>query len=217
MNGLVPERIGGLADIVHIAAGDNHSFAVAKDGTVYGWGLNIHKQLGILDAEEEEGHVNTPIEIEALHSSQHNGSKVVQIGGGTFHTVFLFDNGEVFVCGGNDEHELGLADDHTAIQQKGENNYISPPVKLAFPASDLESGSATKIVKLAIGTRHSFALGKTGELYGWGLAGAEQLGCNAADEETVPTPKKVTGKTINEYRVSFSTFICGHTALVPSD
>lgn len=205
MNGLIPERIGQLSDIVHVAAGDNHSFAIGKDGTVYGWGLNLHKQLGIVDAEESSGHVSTPIEIEALDPSNHNGAKVVQIGAGTFHSVFLFDDGSVYVCGGNDEHELGLADDNTAVQQKGDDkNYISPPVKLDFPASELggASGKATEIVKLAIGTRHSFALSKDGELYGWGLAGAEQLGCNASGEETVETPKKVTGKTINDYKVS---------------
>lgn len=208
MNGLIPERIGQLSDIVHVAAGDNHSFAVRKDGTVYGWGLNLHKQLGIIDAEETSGHVSIPIEIEALDPSKHDGSKVVQIGAGTFHSVFLFDNGSVYVCGGNDEHELGLADDHTAIQQKGDDkNYISPPVKLQFPTSDLDSGKETGIVKLAIGTRHSFALSTTGELYAWGLAGAEQLGCNASGEETVETPKKVTGKTINDYRVSACMFL----------
>jgi regulator of chromosome condensation len=206
LNGLIPERIGQLSDIVHVAAGDNHSFAIKKDGTVYGWGLNLHKQLGVVDAEESSGSVITPIEIGALDPSNHNGSKVVQIGAGTFHSVFLFDNGSVYVCGGNDEHELGLSDDNTAIQQKG--NYISPPVKLDFPASDLESGKATEIVKLSIGTRHSFALSKTGELYAWGLAGAEQLGCNASGEETVETPKKVIGKAINEYRVSYCVLAC---------
>lgn len=159
--------------------------------------------MGVIDAEETSGHISTPIEIEALDPSNHNGSKVVQIGAGTFHSIFLFDNGSVYVCGGNDEHELGLADGNTAVQQKGEDkNYISPPVKLDFPASDIEAGKETEIVKLAIGTRHSFALSKTGELYAWGLAGAEQLGCNASGEETVETPKKVTGKTINDYRVS---------------
>lgn len=190
-----------MSDIVHVAAGDNHSFAVKKDGTVYGWGLNLHKQLGVIDADETSGHVSTPIEIEALDPSNHNGAKVVQIGAGTFHSVFLFDNGSVYVCGGNDEHELGLSDDNTAVQQQGENNYISPPVRLDFPTSGSDS-KETEIVKLAIGTRHSFALSKNGELFAWGLAGAEQLGCNASGEETVPTPKKVTGKTIDGYKVS---------------
>lgn len=214
---MIPERIGGLSDIVHVAAGDNHSFAVKKDGTVYGWGLNLHKQLGVVDADEESGHISTPVEIEALDPSRHNGAKVVQIGAGTFHSVFLFDNGHVYVCGGNDEHELGLSDDNTAVQQMGDKNYISPPVKLDFPASDLEGegkGKETEIVKLAIGTRHSFALSKSGELYGWGLAGAEQLGCNASGEETVPTPKKVTGKTINDYRVSHQHTQCLKCKLV---
>lgn len=189
-----------------MAAGDNHSFAVKKDGTVYGWGLNLHKQLGVIDADETSGHVSTPIEIEALDPSNHNGAKVVQIGAGTFHSVFLFDNGSVYVCGGNDEHELGLSDDNTAVQQQGENNYVSPPVRLDFPTSGADS-KETEIVKLAIGTRHSFALSKNGELFAWGLAGAEQLGCNASGEETVPTPKKVTGKTIDGYKVSLTSSV----------
>ena len=201
INGLVPERIGSLSDIVHVAAGDNHSFAIKKDGTVYGWGLNLHKQLAIIDADEEEGHVNIPVEIEVLDPKNNNGAKVIQIGAGTFHSVFLFDDGSVQVCGTTDEHELGIPDAHPALAEKGDKHYISPPVKLDFPKSSLEEGVDTRIVRLAIGTRHSFALSKTGELYGWGLSASEQLGCNAVDETTVDTPRRVTGKTINEYRV----------------
>lgn len=115
LNGLEPERLG-LRRIVHVNAGIYHSFALDSQGIVWAWGLNGNRQCGIsLDRpESNEDLVTVPTQVDALHPDNHGGHRVVQIAGGEFHSLFLFDNGEVWGCGRNDAHELGLSDDHPA-------------------------------------------------------------------------------------------------------
>lgn len=42
-----PYRIPALTDVTDIYAGTNHILALRKDGTVWGWGCNLNRQLGI--------------------------------------------------------------------------------------------------------------------------------------------------------------------------
>ena len=41
-----PVRVGGLTDVVAIAAGGYHSLAIRSDGTLWTWGWNYLGQLG---------------------------------------------------------------------------------------------------------------------------------------------------------------------------
>jgi regulator of chromosome condensation len=86
--------------------------------------LNANRQCGIsLDRPEaNEDIVTVPTQIDALHPDNHGGHRVVQISGGEFHSLFLFDNGEVWGCGRNDAHELGLSDDHPAQDEVKERS-----------------------------------------------------------------------------------------------
>jgi regulator of chromosome condensation len=115
LNGLEPERLG-LRRITHVNAGKHHSFALDSAGTVWAWGLNGNRQCGISTdrSEAHEDLITVPTPVDGLHPDQHDGHRVVQISGGEFHSLFLFDNGEVWGCGRNDAHELGLSDDHPA-------------------------------------------------------------------------------------------------------
>ena len=78
--------------------------------------MNGNRQCGI-DTSRPEAHediISVPTQVDGLHPDKHNGSRVVEISGGEFHSLFLFDNGEVWGCGRNDSHELGLSEDHPA-------------------------------------------------------------------------------------------------------
>ncbi|KAL0247475.1 hypothetical protein I308_103540 [Cryptococcus tetragattii IND107] len=112
INGLEPERLG-LRNIVHVAAGIYHSFAVDNKGVVYGWGLNTFHQTGVA---EHQDMIIAPTVVDALHPDKHNGSKVIKVSGGEHHSLFLFDNGEVWGCGRCDANELGLPEDHPAFE-----------------------------------------------------------------------------------------------------
>jgi alpha-tubulin suppressor-like RCC1 family protein len=41
-----PVRVPDLGDVVAVRAGNHHSLALLKDGTVRAWGLNKHGQIG---------------------------------------------------------------------------------------------------------------------------------------------------------------------------
>lgn len=116
-NGLEPERLG-LRNIVLASTGTYHSFAVDVEGKVYAWGLNTFHQTGISpDRGGNEEMIITPTPVDSLHPSQHDGARVIQIEGGEHHTIFLFDNGEVWGCGRADANQIGIGKDHPA--QKG--------------------------------------------------------------------------------------------------
>lgn len=96
-----------------MAAGIYHSFAVDNKGIVYGWGLNTFHQTGVA---EHQDMIIAPTVVDALHPDKHNGSKVIKVSGGEHHSLFLFENGEVWGCGRCDANELGIAEDHPAFE-----------------------------------------------------------------------------------------------------
>ncbi|OCF57685.1 pim1 protein + RNA transporter 2 [Kwoniella mangroviensis CBS 10435] len=114
-NSLEPERLG-LRNIVLVAAGSFHSFAVDVDGIVWAWGLNTFHQTGLEGRYADEEMVIAPRQVEGLNPENHGGSKVVQISGGEHHSLFLFDNGEVWGVGRSDANELGIPEDHPAYK-----------------------------------------------------------------------------------------------------
>jgi regulator of chromosome condensation len=143
LNGLAPERLG-LKNIVHVAAGMYHSFAVDTTGTVWAWGLNSLKQTGIASSRGgDEELVIVPTQVDALYPENHGGSRVIQISGGEHHALFLFDNGQVWGVGRCDGDELGLASDNPAQEGIAERRKQSLEARQAVVA-ELEA----KIAKL---------------------------------------------------------------------
>ena len=83
----VPILIGGLSNIVDIAAGRAHSVAVASDGTVFSWGDNILGQLG--DGTNTKRSVPGPVTGLGI------GSKVVAVFASGDHSHALVGDGSV--------------------------------------------------------------------------------------------------------------------------
>ncbi|ORX38289.1 hypothetical protein BD324DRAFT_599054 [Kockovaella imperatae] len=136
LNGLEPERLA-LRNIVHVAAGQYHSFALDSNGIVWAWGLNTFHQTGLTPARGgDESMVMIPAQVDALLPENHGGSRVIQISGGEHHSLFLFDNGEVWACGRSDTCQTGLGPDHPgtkAIEErrKEEKTEFVEAVKVA--------------------------------------------------------------------------------------
>lgn len=136
INGLAPERLA-LRNIVAIGAGAYHSFAVNKDGKVYAWGLNSLRQTGVSeDRGGEDDIIQVPTLVDGLDPSEHGGAKVIQIEGGEHHTIFLFDNGEVWGCGRCDGFQLGLGKEHPARKECDERIQLAKEEVLAQRQKD---------------------------------------------------------------------------------
>jgi hypothetical protein len=69
---------------IAVFATENNSFAILTDGRVFGWGRNNEYQLGIGNNLP----TNLPVQVSGIQN-------VVQIAGGTTHTLFLDTSGDV--------------------------------------------------------------------------------------------------------------------------
>jgi len=97
------------------------TFAIASDGTVWGWGINSSRQLGpsVTDLK-----VATPTIVQLPA-----GLDVVDIQGGSGNAAFLTSNGELWVSGSNN---LGLFGDGTTMP--------APAGPVAVPTKALTPG-----------------------------------------------------------------------------
>ncbi len=90
-NWIVPTQITGLSGITKISSGDNHALFLKNDGTVWAYGFNNDGQLGVGPGTNSE---ITPVQITSL-------SNVVDIQASYGISLFIKNDGTVWVCGSN--------------------------------------------------------------------------------------------------------------------
>ncbi|CAE6441834.1 unnamed protein product [Rhizoctonia solani] len=220
--GLFPEKLH-LRNIVSIGCGAYHSFAIDKKGIVYAWGLNVKRQCGIPDAEDQ---ILQPTPIPALHPDVlGHGARVIQASGGNHHSLFVTSDGRVYACGTLVDSQLGIGADHPAIvnpDDDEESKYaMSEPVLVPFPppptADKLDPDVGpyveasvypprTPIVRVSAGTDYSLAVSQSGHVYSWGDGQSCELGLTQPedDEESVvqqKTPKRIVWKNVDNWFV----------------
>jgi alpha-tubulin suppressor-like RCC1 family protein len=158
-----PVTVSGATDIVSIAAGFSHSFALKSDGTVLAWGRDAVGQLGDGGSNADR---STPTPISSL-------SGIVAIDAGEAHSLALQADGTVLAWGDDSNGQLGDGGSST-----------SQPVPVAV-------SNATEIVAIAAGSFHSLALRFDGTALAWGSDLSGQLG-NGSTTSDQSTPVGVT-------------------------
>jgi len=153
---------------VQVTTGQNHSLALAADGTAYAWGGNGNGQLGNNSTTDS----STPVAVSL--GAMPAGTKLVQLAGGDSHSLALAADGTAYAWGYNGYGELG----------NSTNTKSSTPVAVspgAMPAG-------TRLAQLASGSLadHSLALAADGTLYAWGFNADGELGNNSTDNSPVP-------------------------------
>ncbi|KAH9530328.1 RCC1 and BTB domain-containing protein 2 [Dermatophagoides farinae] len=83
-----------------------HSFSITNNGEIYSWGLNEFGQLGLGDEKNR----NTPCLI-PFPNDDLIDIRIKDIVAGMYHSLFLFENGQLWGCGSNKYGQLGLGDD----------------------------------------------------------------------------------------------------------
>lgn len=150
---------------IGVAAGDNHSIAVASESnttSLLAWGLNSSGQLGLGDT----GSRDRPVQVPGFL----NVRRVVC---GANHTLALKNDGTVWAWGRNTNGQLGIG----SITSK------SVPTKITW-----FSERNIFIVGIAAGSSHSLAISSNGNVYSWGLADNGRLGNgNTSGNQTSPT------------------------------
>ncbi|XP_048220418.1 probable E3 ubiquitin-protein ligase HERC6 [Perognathus longimembris pacificus] len=189
-----PEPIQALetlrVDVV--SCGKEHSLAVCHKGRVFAWGAGSDGQLGIGECKE----INfTPKKIKALA-----GIKIIQVSCGSFHSLALSEDSQIFSWGKNSEGQLGL----------GKNVLVQ-----ATPER-VRSLEGIPVAQVAAGGAHSFALGLSGTCFGWGSNKAGQL---AVTRKTVQV-QSYKPLSVGALKTLGVTYIsCGHehTAVLTQD
>jgi alpha-tubulin suppressor-like RCC1 family protein len=157
--------VSGLSGVTAIAAGDDYSLAVLKNGIVMAWGKNNFGQLGDgtstgPDRCAGSACSTTPVPVRGLR-----GVAAIAAGSGSEHSLALLSDGQVMAWGLDNEGQLGIGTS-TSPRGCGGNCSTTP-----LAASELDGVTA-----IAVGEFHSLALLSNGTVMAWGGDVYGQLG-----------------------------------------
>ncbi|KAF1932821.1 RCC1/BLIP-II [Didymella exigua CBS 183.55] len=164
---------------VDVAAGDSCSFALTTEGAVYGWGT-FRKNEGILGFEKGTHTARFPVYIDGV-------TKVTQIACGTNHVLALDNTQHIYAWGNGQQNQLGRRVTERTLTESLQ------PTRVGFHDSSVKRPSQ-KMVGIACGDYHGFALAEDGHVWSWGVNNYCETGVpeNAgADDASVLTPHVV--------------------------
>jgi alpha-tubulin suppressor-like RCC1 family protein len=206
-----PLAVAGTAGMAAIAAGQSHTCALAKAGSVRCWGDNGAGQLG---DGSTGGISDTPVSVTGL-------SGVAAISAGAMHTCAVTNAGAARCWGDNTAGQLGggssggdsgtpvpvgglpgaasiaAGGGHTcalatigAVDCWGDNDNgqlgVDDTVTTASPAPLPVYRHSAGAAALAAGSRHACAVATTGNVYCWGNNDYLQLGRSSGDSQPAP-------------------------------
>ena len=203
----LPAKVGGLAGCKSVAAGASHSLALKADGTVWAWGGNTFGQLGN----------GTATSRFASYSKAHNGpdgrpeptpvknlTDVVAIAAGNVHSLALASDGRVWAWGRNVWGELGTGANkltQARLKSIARSQKFMKSIGLKM-SPDAEAGDVncpipvegiSQITAIAAGSDTSFAIGKDGTLWNWGVVSRKPSAGGSFTYSAIPVQiKEVT-------------------------
>lgn len=147
---------------------DANQFGVGikTDGTLWGWGDNTYKQLGLPNAS-----YTTPTQI----GSDTDWADVAL---GDWFILARKTNGKIYACGRN------------VLGQCAQGNTTSPVSTLT------QIGSATDWASIAAGPDNGYAIKTNGTLWGWGVNDAGQVGKGTTGGSQTTPVQEATSSTL---------------------
>lgn len=158
---------------VQVVACDSATFALTEDGRVYGWGT-FRSSDGILGFSETVKVQSTPSLLPLLKG-------IKSLAAGSNHVLALDTKGNVAAWGCGQQNQLG----RRIIERNKMSSLV--PQGVGLPRG--------KIVKIACGSYHSFAIDKAGQVWGWGLNNFGEIGVESnagEDDAVILRPAKIT-------------------------
>lgn len=185
-------RAFGLDNIKYIASGENHSFALAKDGKLYSWGLNQFGQCGVSSEVEDGALVTVPTEVLLPE-----GTRVKAVSAGEHHSIVLTEDGDLYTFGRLDMFEVGIPKDKlpesTFKDAHGKARAIPVPIKLS---------DVPKFKNVSAGSHHSLAVSEDGIVYSWGFGETYAVGLGPSGED-IETPTRIKNTATQDHNIMF--------------
>jgi alpha-tubulin suppressor-like RCC1 family protein len=153
-----PTMVPGLPEIVAITAGEDHAFALAKNGMVWSWGNNEAGQLG--QDPLAASIVPTPAKV-------YNLTGIISIAAGRHHGVAARNDGSIWIWGDNNFGYLG----------------VPSPIKIPQPIQIPIAGQAAAV---AASSTTSYLVRTDGFVMAWG--NNVQAQCGLGHLNPVPGP-----------------------------
>jgi alpha-tubulin suppressor-like RCC1 family protein len=163
---------GYIIGIVSVAAGDIHSLALHKDGTVYAWGNGYAGQLGNNMNGVPAQTTTTPVMVSGPAGVGYLNN-VIAIAGGYNFSLALRNDSTVWSWGSNTNGCLG---DGTTTER-------DVPIQVTGPGG---LGYLTGITAIAAGQWFCLALKSDGTLWAWGKNTNGTLGNNTTTDSHTP-------------------------------
>ncbi len=179
----VKEKVPGgeptaMTEVDQVSAGTQHTVILKKNGDVWAVGLNDHGQLG------DGSTANKNIPVQVMIAEGEPMTNVDQVSAGSFHTMILKENGDLWAVGNNEYGQLGdgTTDQRlTPVQVKQPNPVGSgPPVPM------------TKVASVSAGYEHTIIVKRNGTLWTVGRNNKGQLGNGDVELATKLLPVEIT-------------------------
>lgn len=164
-------RLWGTDEAAQIAIGATHTVVATSSGGVWTWGDQTSGQLGngvVAAYSNNRSYIKkTPQSI----TSNFGAAKIIQIAAGSFHTLALDSDGNVWSWGYGREGQLGI----------GTVTTKSAPTKIST-----SSFGGYRIVSVACAADSSFAVTEAGVVWAWGSNANGALGDGTLTKRTTP-------------------------------
>ncbi|MGO9138738.1 MAG: carboxypeptidase-like regulatory domain-containing protein [Syntrophales bacterium] len=157
----IPVQVGGLANIMAIAAGNAFTIALRNDPPntdVWTWGSNYNGQLG----DGATSDVYTPVAVSGM-----SGTGAIGVAAGYDHAVVMKTDGTVWAWGGNSHGQLG----------NGTTTGSVTPVQVS---------GMSGVEAIAAGYFDTAALKIDSTVWTWGYNAYGQLGNNSMIDSLIP-------------------------------
>ncbi|MGB7745826.1 MAG: Ig-like domain-containing protein [Verrucomicrobiia bacterium] len=196
----VPVHVVGLTNVVKIAAGLNHAFAIDSHGALWAWGDNQLAQLGDGDLNA----TNRPVMVSGMTNSvlavagglgsswgSYEVSVAVKADGTVWTWGTTYENSDfvqtiiptqvegltnAIAVAAGEQHALVLLDDGSVWAWGSDYNGQLGDGMGGISDTPVQVSGLSNIVAICAGDNHSLALDSNGCVWAWGLNESGQLG-----------------------------------------